>query len=313
MTEQQPEAQSSKMAQAEPTSYGKPPLRVSYKVPFSLRFRYTITSIAHFFRIMQPQQNYAEAPEFLPIKNGQHVGSYRDSLSLLYLDPKTAKFARNNWKVTEIKTFKDKGTKVKHEYLVATLSDDDKGEVLLRIERRIQDSSAKTFGKSIMRRSRTEPSPSDSDSSKGDTTQPNEEKAKPFKKIAVDEVALVNAKSPNVDKQELVQRVRFEGETRITLPQLVVLACAVNNYSKEYHIFEQNCYWFCYLLTELLQKLSTPSFPEISTRSRGTWLGLPADSLYREADFGVLSEKYDAMWSAFENKVCSVYWGFGHD
>jgi hypothetical protein len=127
MAEQQPEAQSSNMAQAEPTSYGKPPLRVSYKVPFSLRLRYTITSIAHFFRIMQPQQNYAESPEFLPIKNGQRVGSYRDSLSLLYLDPKTVNLARNHWRVAEIRTFKDKGTKVKHEYLVATLRDGGAG------------------------------------------------------------------------------------------------------------------------------------------------------------------------------------------
>ena len=314
MTEQQPEAQSSSMAQVEPTSYGKPPLRVSYKVPFSLRLRYTFTSIAHFFRIMQPQQNYAESPEFLPIKNGQRVGSYRDSLSLLYLDPKTVNLARNRWKVAEIKTYKDKGTKVKHEYLVATLSDGDRGEVLLRIERRIQDSSAKTFGKSIMRRSRTEPIPSDSDSGKQDTAQPNEEKAKPFKKNAVDEVALVTSKSPNMDKQELVQHIVFDDQTRISLPQLILLACAVNNYSKEYHFFEQNCYWFCYLITEMLQRLSKPIFLELSTRSRqGTWLGLPADALWRDADLDVLSAKYDAMWGAFENKVCFIYWGFGYD
>jgi hypothetical protein len=31
------------MAQVEPTSYGKPPMRVSYKAPFSLRLRYTIS------------------------------------------------------------------------------------------------------------------------------------------------------------------------------------------------------------------------------------------------------------------------------
>ena len=311
MAEQQPETQSSNMAQAEPTSYGKPPLRVSYKVPFSLRFRYTITSIAHFFRIMQPQQNYAESPEFLPIKNGQRVGSYRDSLSLLYLDPKTANLARNHWRVAEIRTYKDKGTKVKHEYLVASLSDGDKGEVLLRIERRIQDSSAKTF---IMRRSRTEPIPSDSDSGRQDTAQPNEEKAKPFKKNAVDEVALVTSKSPNVNKQELVQHIVFEDQSRISLPQLILLACAINNYSKEYHFFEQNCYWFCYLITELLQRLSRSIFPELSTRGRqGTWLGLPAGTLWRDVDFEVLSAKYDAMWAAFENKVCSVCWGFGHD
>ena len=59
------------------------------------------------------------------------------------------------------------------------------------------DSSATTF---IMRRSRAEPIPGDSNWGKQDTAQPNE-KAKPFKKIAVDEVALVT---------ELVQHIVFE-------------------------------------------------------------------------------------------------------
>ncbi|KAF8695507.1 hypothetical protein AX14_001777 [Amanita brunnescens Koide BX004] len=309
MAGQQPEAQSSNMAQAKPTSYGKPPLRVSYKAPFSLRLRYTITSIAHFFRIMQPQQNYAESPEFLPIKNGQRVVSYRDSLSLLYLDPKSVHLARDQWKVAEIKTYKDKGTKVKHEYLVATLRDDDKGEVLLRIERRIQDSSAKAFGKAILGRSRTEPTPpSDSDSSGQDAGQPTDSKAKPFKKNAVDEIALVTPNSPNIDKQQLVQHIVFEDDKkRISLPKLIVLACAVNNYSKEYHFFEQNCYWFCYIIAELLQKLSTPSLPALATRGRqGTWLGLPAGTLWQEVDFELLQAKNDAMWNEFEDKIDSI-------
>ena len=60
------------------------------------------------------------------------------------------------------------------------------------------DSSANTF---IMRRSRAEPIPSDSNWGKQDTAQPNEEKAKPFKKNAVGEVALVT---------ELVQHIAFE-------------------------------------------------------------------------------------------------------
>ena len=208
------------------------------------RYPIPITGLRVF---QQPQQNYAESPEFLPIKNGQRVGSYRDSLSL---DPKTANLARNHWRVAEIRMFKDKGTKVKHECLVATLSDGDKGEVLLRIEHQIQDSSAKTF---IMQCLHTEPLPSDSDSGKQDTAQPSEEKPKPFKKNALDEVALVTSKSPNVNKQEPVQHIVFEDQSHISLPQLILLACAINDYSKGYHFFEQNCYWFCYLITELLQ------------------------------------------------------------
>ncbi|KAF8670826.1 hypothetical protein AX14_005784 [Amanita brunnescens Koide BX004] len=146
MQEQQPEAQSSSIAQITSAGYGEPPLWVSYKVPFSLRLRYTITSIAHLFRIMQqPSPNYAASREFVPIKNGNHVDSYSESLRLMYTDPATVHLARDRWKVAEIKTYKDKDTTVKHEYLIAALKldNEEEGEVLLRIERRIQSSSAK--------------------------------------------------------------------------------------------------------------------------------------------------------------------------
>jgi hypothetical protein len=307
MTEQQPEAQSSNMAQAESTSYGKSPLRVSYKVPFSLRLRYAITSIAHFFRIMPPQPNYAESPEFLPIKNGERVGSYCTSLRMLYINPKMAHLDRKHWKVAEIKTYKDKSTTVKHEYLIATLSDGDRGEVFLRIDRRLQDSSAKAFGKALIgRRSSSVPNPhsSDSDSGKQDGAQPNDENANAFTKFAVDEVAIV---TPNLDKQKLVEHHVFESEQRVSLPQFIVLTCAINNYSSEYHLFGKNCYWFCFVAVVLLQKLSTGSLPDLSVRGQqGTWLGLPTDKLWKDVNFEMLSTMYDTMWSAFENEVCSI-------
>ena len=307
MTEQQPEAQSSNMAQAEPTSYGKSPLRVSYKVPFSLRLRYAITSIAHFFRIMPAQPNYAESPEFLPIKNGERVQSYCTSLRMLYIDPKTSRLDRKHWKVAEIKTYKDKSTTVKHEYLIVTLSDGDRGEVFLRVDRRLQDSSAKAFGKALIgRRSSSVPNPhsSDSDSGKQDGAQPNEENANPFTKLAVDEVVIV---TPNLDKQKLVQHVMFESEKRVSLPQFIVLTCAINNYSSEYNLFWKNCYWFCFVAVVMLQKLSTGSMPDLSARGQqGTWLGLRTDKLWTEVKFDLLSTMYDTLWSAFENDVCSI-------
>ena len=308
MTEQQPEAQSSNMAQAKPTSYGKSPLRVSYKVPFSLRLRYAITSIAHFFRIMQqPQQNYAESPEFLPIKNGERVNSYCTSLRMLYINPKTAHLARNHWKVAEIKTYKDQSTAVKHEYLIATLSDGDEGEVFLRIDRRLHDSSAKAFGKALIgRRSSNLPNPqtSDSDSGKQDGAQPTDDGQNVFTKLAVDEVTLV---TPNLNNQKLVEHVVFESEKRISLPQLIVLTCAINNYSAEYNLFKKNCYWFCYVVVVLLQKLSIVSIPGLSARGQqGTWLGLPAGKLWTNVNFDVLLIEYDTMWSAFENEVCFI-------
>ena len=214
MTEQQPEAQSSNMAQAEPTSYGKPPLRVSYKVPFSLRLRYTITSIARFFRIMkQPEQNYAEIPEFLPIKNGERVGSYCTSLRMLYIDPETSHLSLDHWQLVDIKTYKDKGSKYKHEYLIATLSDGAMGRVLLRIDRRIQASSIKKIGKAIIASglSQSQPiPPNHTDSGKQDTTQPIEPEQKPFKKTAMDDVTLVKPNVPYRKRQNLVEHIMFE-------------------------------------------------------------------------------------------------------
>ncbi|KAF8689407.1 hypothetical protein AX14_003346 [Amanita brunnescens Koide BX004] len=304
MAEQQPDAQSSNMAQAKPTSYGKSPLRVSYKVPFSLRFRYAITSIARFFRIMQqPQPNYVDSPEFLPIKNGNRVDAYSGSLSLVYINPKTVRLARDHWKVAEIKTYKDKSSAFKHEYLIARLVDGDKGEVHLRIERRIQDSSVKAYGKAIlMGRSRSQPlPPSDSDSSKQDAAPSNDENTKTWKKTSADEVAIVTS---NPNKHKLVEHMVFEGEHRVSLPQLIVLTCAINNYSNEYHLFQKNCYWFCNTVLELLKRLATPSSPDLPARGQqGTWLGMRADKLYKDVDFDALLAKYNAMWKAFEDGI----------
>ena len=310
MTEQQPEAQSSNMAQAEPTSYGKPPLRVSYKVPFSLRLRYTITSIVHFFRIMkQPQQNYAEIPEFLSIKNGEQVGSYCTSLCMLYIDPKTTHLSRDRWQVVDIKTYKDNGSKYKHEYLIATLSDGGIGKVLLRIDRRIQASSVKKMGKAIIAGlSPSQPvPPNHSDPGKQDTAQPIEPEQKSFQKTAMDDVTLVKPNVVNRKKQNLVEHIVFEDAKRVSLPQFIVLASAINAHATYYDFFESNCYWFRYIIVELLKTLSKPSFPPLRARGRqGTWLGLPTGHLYQGVKFDVVSARYTAMWKEFENKVCSI-------
>ena len=311
MTEQQPEAQSSNMAQAEPTSYGKPPLRVSYKVPISLHLRYTITSIAHFFRIMkQSEQNYAEIPEFLPIKNGERVGSYCTSLRMLYIDPETSHLSLDHWQLVDIKTYKDKGSKYKHEYLIATLSDGAMGRVLLRIDRRIQASSIKKIGKAIIASglSQSQPiPPNHTDSGKQDTTQPIEPEQKPFKKTAMDDVTLVKPNVPYRKRQNLVEHIMFEDTIRVSLPKFIVLAYAINTYATDYDFFEKNCYWFCYIIMELLKKLSTPSYPPLRARGRqGTWLGLPAGHLWHAVDFDLLLAKYNTMWREFENKVCSI-------
>ena len=321
MAEQQPVAQSSNMAQATkpaPT-YGKSALRVSYKVPLSVRLRYTLSSIARFLRMTK--SIHFQSKEFKPLNNAYRVDSYRDYLCLLYATPKNSKLSRSHWKATEINTYKDHSTKVRHEYLIANLSDGNGGTVFLRIERRLQDSSAKAFGKAIMgrgsgSRSQTGPSPprsgTDSDSQDGATTTVNDGKAKKFKKNAVDEVTLYDpdlAKSKEeIKSQVLVERIVFDPEHQIPLPELVVLACAINDHSKEYHFFEKNCYWFCYCAVEALKKRHLGMQMPVNGKP-ASWRGLPTGHLWDQVDFEELLNKFDLMWGAFGREVSFSFFG----
>jgi hypothetical protein len=313
-TEQQPVAQSSNMTQA--ANYGKCVLQVSYKVPLSLRLRYTFSSIAHFFRIMSKKEpNYTESKEFEPLKNVCLANNYKTYLSRLYMLPDYAKLSREHWKVIEVSTYKDRGSKVEHEYLVAKLSDGDKGAVYLRIERRIRASSVKeAIGKHVLGRGtrqprQTDPTLTDSDSSKPDDGQvvTPEGKPKKIKKYAVDELRLFDPKRLE-GNQLLVDHLIFNTKP-MTLPQLVVLACAINDNWKDYHFFEKNCYWFCYCAAEALKerfKYTSASVP--GKRRQATWHGLPTDGLWTKVDFEVLLNKYDSMWLVFEQEVRSVDW-----
>src|SRR6266550_196402 len=324
MAEQQPVAQSSNMAQAKlaPT-YGKSALRVSYKVPFSVRLRYTLSSIAHFFR-MTSQSTHFQSKEFKPLNNVYRVDSYRDYLCLLYAKPKNANLSREHWKVTEINTYKDQRTTVRHEYLIANLSDGKGGTVFLRIERRLQDSSAKAFGKAIMgrgsgSRSNSGPAPqsnTDSDSQDGATTTVNDGKKKKFKKNAVDEVTLFDPTLPKnqeeMKNQKLVERIVFAPDHQIPLPKLVVLACAINDHSREYHFFEKNCYWFCYCAVEALKQRHKGE-PQPVNGKQASWRGLPTGHLWDEIDFEQLLNKFDFMWGEFDREVSFFFWIWGED
>ena len=70
--------------------------------------RYTLSSIAHFFRILQ-QPNHFQSKEFKPLNNIYRVDSYHDYLCLLYARPTNSNLSRE---VMEINTGKDKITRV---------------------------------------------------------------------------------------------------------------------------------------------------------------------------------------------------------
>ena len=65
----------------------------------------------------------------------------------------------------------------------------------------------------------------------------------------MDEVTLFDPELPKnkeeMKSQVLVECFVFDPNHRIPLPKLDVLACAINDHSKECHFFEKNCYWFC--------------------------------------------------------------------
>ncbi|KAF8333001.1 hypothetical protein F5887DRAFT_922152 [Amanita rubescens] len=251
----------------------------------------------------QKEPDYSQSKEFKPLNDVFRVNSYRDYLCLLYAKPMNSNLSREHWNVTEISIYKDRRSRVQHEYLVAKLSDGARGEVYLRIERRIRDSLVKeAFEKHVLGRGSQQ-----TDSSKPDGGQviTAERPQKRIKKYAVDELSLFDPKLLERG-QHLVDRLVFKNK-RMSLPQLVILACAITDHSKDHYFFEKNCYWFCYCAGEALkQRFNCESVPVPEKRRQGTWLILLANSLRKDVDFSVLLKKYDSTWSAFEQGIQSI-------
>jgi hypothetical protein len=227
---------------------------------------------AHFSRIMQPAYQDAEdAEEIQPLKHGcRFVNSYRDRLTTLYSKPETQHLPRNRWMVSEIRTYKDRKTKVKHEYLVATLKDQLEHTILFRIERRVRYKSLISF-----------------------------------KQRVTDEISIIKPSDLNV--KQLVEDIIFDPNSRVpSLPELIILACTVSDYSREYGDLAQynyNCYWFCYVMTEYLKGHCSYNQPP----KQGAWLLLPALGSYKIIDFDLLAEYYNKSWDGFKQDVCFIY------
>ncbi|SRR6266550_5956543 len=310
MTEQQPQASSSDAPQEESANISKPILRISYKVPLSVRLRSILNTVSSFFRTMKAPYNTPEnAEEFLPIRHGyRFVDSYVDRLRMLYAEPETQHLSQRRWQVAEIRTYKDKKNKVRHEYLVATLSDDYQNTILLRIERRSWDSVIKSIGQNIVRgslRGNTPPvnaTPANEDSAK----EKDQEK---FQKRALDQISFIKPSKFNV-KQVPVEHIVFKSDENHKLPTLVdliVLAQTVSDYSRVYHLMETNCYWFCYITSEILKINFLCDRPDLATRDlqgRWSWLGIKGGKVYKEVEFPELDKNYQRMRDRFQQRVC---------
>jgi len=223
--------------------------------------------------------NPQEAPEIQPINHGhRYLESYRDRLCSLYTEPAYADLGFDRWQVSEIRTYKDKGSQLKHEYLVATVHDENNVEILLRIERRVQDT---------------------------DTNEPNGQSSlSSSKKVACDQITLLQP-STFKDDQLQVSLYQFHDGHHIPLPKLVVLACTVNECSRIYNALCHNCYWFCYVTCEALRKVfGATVVPVEGSSQQGCLYFLP---LRGDADIGDVVKKYGKAWDEFVQKVRCLF------
>ena len=289
-------------------------LRLSYKAPFPVCLHSTINlkPIAHFLRTMQLTYQDAEhAEEFRPIKRGyRYVEGYRDRLTILYSKPETQHLPRNRWTVSEIRTYKDRKTNLRHEYLVATLNDQLQNAILFRIERRVRDSVIKSIGQGLipgsLKGASPTPPPAGPDSANQEGVQ--EKKPKKFMKRAIDEISLIKPSDFNVS-QVPVEHIVFDPNVRVpSLPELIILVCTISDYSREYHLTKYNCYWFCYIAIEYLKLHYSYEQPPLADRGQqGTWSLLAIGKVYKDIDFDLLATNYDKSWHVFKQEARFIH------
>ncbi|KAF8351696.1 hypothetical protein F5887DRAFT_22 [Amanita rubescens] len=251
--------------------------------------------------------NPGDEGEFEPFQDGQRsLNHYRDSLCILYTaeaDSYELRFER--WKVFKIRTYKDRGTLAKHEYLVATLCNGDGRELELRMERRVQESSAiNLITKSLSVLGSTSPRAAAADVTTSTGTQAKDDK---FRKWAADGISVCSS-STFGDNQVQVDHFRLKHGHHVPLPRLVVLACAINEYCATYHITLSNCYWFCDVASRALKKRfdHTPE-PVDDSGELGHWHGIPiCPSNDIETVVTEVLENYDKSWDKFCSKVDQI-------
>jgi hypothetical protein len=229
---------------------------------------------------MMHQQN---AEEFLSIQEGgrHSVDVYGDHLWLLYTGPETQHISRDRWTVSEIRTYKQKWTgNFDHQYLIATLHDGEGGEIPLCIERRILTSSMNAPDSGIVRRLRT--------GAGFHSNAPQQGRARVKKSIfgakAVAQVSIYFPEIPDVrwhrrDTPVLVDHIKFSDGHHPPLPQLILLACAIHDYSDTFNWTNRDSSWFCYVATQVLRS----RFEHMPTAADG----IPTSAISRETLQGI--------------------------
>ncbi len=269
------------------------------------RGRFTINLIASTFKVVMTHQQNAE--EFLSIRHGRchSVDVYGDHLWSLYTGPETQHISRDRWRVSEIRTYKQRWTgDFDHQYLVATLHDGEGGEILLCIERRILTSSMDASN-SIVRRLRT------GAGFYSRTAQQGQVRVKRgiFRAKAVDQVSIYVPEIPHVRRRRrdipvLIEHIQFNDGHHPPLPQLILLACAIHDYSDTFNLTNRDSSWFCYVTTQVLRSRFEHTSPPLQTSDHQSRPLLPVEQLFKGSKFDKLFKNYDNLCDGFAQSVC---------
>ncbi|KAF8330952.1 hypothetical protein F5887DRAFT_1081471 [Amanita rubescens] len=219
---------------------------------------------------------------FRPAKNGRRpVLRHLDHLCLFYVDPRAIHFGFDRWKASEIRIYAHKSNKF---FLMASLHNEDVGEIHLRIKRRFLDPEGREVAVRSVRRRNCAPAKS------------NEVALK----IALDEISLIPP-SFRDHASRLIHHVKFKNGQHIPLARLIVLVWTIKHYLKARTFTNKNSYWLCYAIGEALKKcydhsILTPLPPSVQRRR----------TLVEVIDVDDLLRNYDDMWDGSLYKIHSI-------
>ncbi|KAF8707251.1 hypothetical protein AX14_013664 [Amanita brunnescens Koide BX004] len=273
-------------------------LRISYRVPFHTRFFCAANSFARLIGITQKAYpNPEDAEEFVPIKNGyRYVENYCDRLCSLYTEPEMHHLRFERWQASEICTYRSQGTAVGHEYLIATLHDADNREIHLRLERGVQVSSTHTHAHVVKGRNCL----SEASATSADSAKRGGSPVEGPGRLAINETSIFASFASNEDRQPF-NHFRFEDGHHVSLPQLVVLASTIDEYSKTRQFSNHNCYWFCHVISEALKMRF--KYKPLSGDGGPQQNRLHNISLHQNVNIGEVLDLYDIAWNRFVQKI----------
>ncbi|KAF8636304.1 hypothetical protein AX17_003645 [Amanita inopinata Kibby_2008] len=248
-------------------------LVVSYKTTFSTRLYSTLLSIGRSLRIMSSPSTLPYDAEFQSLqheKRSAEIQFFRGGLHRFYTSPEAVgeDIPHDRWTVTKIDVYKQMEKRSQHEFLVAHLRNktaNSSNHVYFRVHRTtpVEDTTNKQR-----------------DDSSGTPLLSSNPSDSCQKRRASDTVDFVDPEKINGTHLVTLQLEGKKDETKISLPQLVILALAVNSVCPEYHIIKNNCLWFTYVVVEAIRIL----FPGVEVIDipgsgvQGTWHHIPLNN-----------------------------------